>query len=182
MDTIQNQTESFFDSSSILEYLGIILLLIALYFIRKYLYKLDEYFNNKSKNPTGYIGKPWHISWSLILGIVFLLTQVISSGESDRFNLEPMSVFFNNPHPWHWFWLLLLSAEIIMFIVVIYQSLTHFGKFYGVIRSVVIILLMCLYFWAGMYMGLFFATVVGLYIIYRIFTMFYGRKKGLLTG
>ena len=133
------------------------------------------------KSP-GYIGKPWHISWSLIIGIVFLLTQLIGSGESDRYIPEHLSFSFNNLHPWHWFWLALLLCEAIMFIVVLYQSITHFGKHYGLIRSVMIILLMCLYFWAGMYMGLLFASIVAIYLIYRIFKLFYGRKKGLLTS
>ncbi|RLD33990.1 MAG: hypothetical protein DRI72_03860 [Bacteroidetes bacterium] len=182
MDTIQNSTDNYFDSSTMLLYFGIILLLVALYFIRKNVYRLDVYLNARRHTPDGYVGKPWHISWSLLLGIVFLLSQVVSSGEAERFNSEFPGIFFSNPHPWHWFWLLLLLSELTMFIIVVLQSVKHFGGSYGLIRSIVIILLMCLYFWTGMYTGLIFAAAVGLYLIYRVFRMFYGRKKGLLTS
>ena len=181
MDTLQNPVESWFDNSSIWLYAGIFVLLVALYFIRKYIYRLDVYLNKKLGNSNGFIGKPWHITWSLILGVVFLLTQVISSGASERFNQEGLYVFTNDPHLWHWFWLILLLAEITMFTVVTYRSIQHFGTPYGILRSLIIIVLMGFYFWAGMYMGLLFASIIGIYLIYKTFKMFYGRKKGLLT-
>lgn len=153
-----------------------------MYFIRQYLYKLDAYFNEKLNISPGFIGKPWHITWSLVLGIVFFLTQLLSSGASDDFNQKGMYVLTNNPHPWHWFWLALLLTEIAMFAFVTYRSIQHFGTGYGILRSLIIIILMGFYFWAGLYMGLLFAAVVALFIIYKVFKLFYGRKKGLLTS
>ncbi len=182
MDTIPHPNETLIDHSSVWLYIGIILLLITLYFIRKYLYKLDVYFNKIQNNTPGFIGKPWHITWSLILGIVFFLTQLLSSGTSDSFNQEGLHVFTDNPHPWHWFWLVLLLSEIIMFAAVTYQSIQHFGTPYGILRALIIIVLMGFYFWAGMYMGLVFAATVALFIVYKVFKLFYGRKKGLLTS
>lgn len=182
MDTITPPNESQFDNPSIWFYAGILLLLLAMYFIRQYLYKIDEYFNKKLHHSPGFIGKPWHITWSLILGIVFFLTQVLSSGTSDSFNREGLHVFTDNPHPWHWFWLALLLTEIAMFAVVTYQSIQHFGTPYGILRALIIIVLMGFYFWAGMYMGLAFAAIVALFIVYKVFKLFYGRKKGLLTS
>lgn len=182
MDTIQNPGVSWFEANSIAAYLGILVLLITLYFIRKYIYRLDVFLNEKMNNPGGFIGKPWHITWSLVLGIIFLLTQVVSSGASEDFNQKGLYVFTNNPHPWHWFWLALLLAEIMMFAIVTYISLQHFGALYGILRSLIIIVLMGLYFWAGMFMGLAFAAIVALFIVYKVFKLFYGRKKGLLTS
>lgn len=182
MDTISLTNESQFDNTSVWFYIGVIVLIVALYFIRKNIYRLDVYLNKKLDKSPGYIGKPWHISWSLMLGIVFFLTQVISSGESEAFNREGLRILFNNPHPWHWFWTVLLLAEIAMFAVVTYSSIEHFGTSFGILRSLVIIILMALYFWAGMYMGLLFASIVAIYLVYKVFVMFYGRKKGLLTG
>jgi len=182
LDTIQNPGGSQFDNSSVWLYAGILLLLVALYFIRKYIYRLDVYLNNKLGNPNGFIGKPWHITWSLILGILFFVSQLLSSGQSDRFKREGLYVFTNDPHLWHWFWLALLLTEIAMFAFVTYRSIEHFGTSFGILRSLIIIVLMGFYFWAGMYMGLLFAATVALFIVYKVFTLFYGRKKGLLTG
>ena len=182
MDTIPLANESPFDISSIWFYAGLFIMLVSLYFIRKYIYRLDVYLNKKNSNPDGFIGKPWHITWSLVLGIIFLLTQVMSSGASEDFNQKGLYVFTNNPQPWHWFWLALLLAEIAMFAFVTFRSVQHFGTTYGIIRSLIIIILMGFYFWAGMYMGLVFAATVALFIIYKVFKMFYGRKKGLLTS
>jgi hypothetical protein len=150
--------------------------------VRKYLYRLDVYLNKKTNNPEGFIGKPWHITWSLVLGIIFLLTQVLSSGASEDFNQKGLYVFTSDPHPWHWFWLVVLLTEIAMFAVVTYRSIQHFGTPYGILRSMIIIVLMGFYFWAGMYMGLIFAATVALFIIYKVFKLFYERKKGLLTS
>ena len=86
MDTIPFASENQFDNSSIWLYEAILLLLVALYFIRKYIYRLDVLLNEKTNTPDGFIGKPWHITWSLVLGIIFLLTQVVSSGASEDFN------------------------------------------------------------------------------------------------
>ncbi|PLW94865.1 MAG: hypothetical protein C0591_11900 [Marinilabiliales bacterium] len=182
MDTIPLANESQFDNSSIWLYAGILALLVALYFVRKYLYRLDVYLNKKTNNPEGFIGKPWHITWSLVLGIIFLLTQVLSSGASEDFNQKGLYVFTSDPHPWHWFWLVVLLTEIAMFAVVTYRSIQHFVTPYGILRSMIIIVLMGFYFWAGMYMGLIFAATVALFIIYKVFKLFYGRKKGLLTS
>lgn len=182
MDTIPFANENQFDNSSIWLYVAILLLLVALYFIRKYIYRLDVFLNEKTNNPDGFIGKPWHITWSLVLGIIFLLTQVVSSGASEDFNQKGLYVFTNDPHPWHWFWLALLLTEIAMFAAVTYQSIQHFGTPYGILRSLIIIVLMGFYFWAGMYMGLVFAATVALFIVYKVFKLFYGRKKGLLTS
>lgn len=182
MDTIPHPNESKFDNTSIWFYAGILLLLLAMYFIRQYLYKLDVYFNRKLNISPGYVGKPWHITLSLILGIIFLLTQVVSAGASESFSADGLYVFSNNPHPWHWFWLALILAEITMFAIVTFRSVQHFGSPYGILRALIIIVLMGFYFWAGMYMGLVFAAVVALFIVYKVFKLFYGRKKGLLTS
>jgi hypothetical protein len=182
MDTIPLANESQFDNSSIWFYAGILVLLVALYFVRKYLYRLDVYLNKKTNNPEGFIGKPWHITWSLVLGIIFFLTQVISSGASVDFNQKGLYVFTHDAHPWHWFWLALLLTEIAMFAIVTYQSIQHFGTPYGILRSLVIIVIMGFYFWAGVYMGFIFAATVALFIVYKVFKLFYGRKKGLLTS
>ena len=182
MDTLQNTGGSQFDNSSLWLYAGILVLLVVLYFIRKYMYRLDVFLNDKINNTDGFIGKPWHITWSLVLGIIFLLTQVVSSGASEDFNQKGLYVFTHNLHPWHWFWLVLLLTEIAMFAFVTFRSVQHFGTTYGIIRSLIIIILMGFYFWAGMYMGLAFAAIVALFIVYNVFKMFYGRKKGLLTG
>ena len=182
MDTIPFASENQFDTSSIWLYAGILVLLVVLYFIRKYIFRLDVFLNEKINNPNGFIGKPWHITWSLVLGIIFLLTQVVSSGASEDFNQKGLYVFTNNPHPWHWFWLALLLTEIAMFAAVTYQSIQHFGTPYGILRSLIIIVVMGFYFWAGMYMGLVFAATVALFIVYKVFKLFYGRKKGLLTS
>lgn len=182
MDTIPLANESQFDNSSIWFYAGILVLLVALYFVRKYLYRLDVYLNKKTNNPEGFIGKPWHITWSLVLGIIFFLTQVLSSGASVDFNQKGLYVFTHDAHPWHWFWLALLLTEIAMFAIVTYQSIQHFGTPYGILRSLVIIVIMGFYFWAGVYMGFIFAATVALFIVYKVFKLFYGRKKGLLTS
>jgi hypothetical protein len=163
-------------------YLSILVLLLALYFIRKYIYKLDEFFNKRLNVSNGYIGKPWHLSWSLVLGLLLFITQMLSTEQSESFNSNGLSVFFNNPHPWHWFWLILLLAEIVLFGVVTHQSIHFFGMRFGILRAIIIILLMVLFFWSGMYMGLLFASVAALFIIYKVFQLFYGRKKGLLTS
>lgn len=182
MDTTQSTQGDLFDAASPYYYLAIVLLLIALFFIRKYLFRLDIYLNSRNDNTSGYVGKPWHVSWSLVLGLIFLLSQVISGGESERFNTQAFSVFLNDAHPWHWFWLVLILTEIGMMVVVVYQSITHFGMASGLARSGIIVSLMCLFFWSGMYMGLLFAAAIALFIIYKIFRLFYGRKKGLLTS
>ena len=165
-----------------ISYLGILVLLIALYFIRKYLFKLDEYLNSKSDTSKGFIGKPWHISWSLVIGLALFITLIFSSGQSEPFKRDGLSVFIHNPHPLHWFWLLLIAIEVFMIVRVIYQSIKLFGINYGLIRSVIITLLMIGYFLAGMYMGLIFTATIALFIICKVFIMFYGRKKGLLTS
>jgi hypothetical protein len=182
LDTVSFANESLFDNTSAWFYIGILLLLLVMYFTRQYIYRLDVYINKKLNISPGFIGKPWHITWSLILGIVFLLTQIVSAGAAENFNNEGLYVFTSNPHPWHWFWLVLLLTEIAMFAIVTYRSIQHFGTPYGILRSMIIIVLMGFYFWAGMYMGLIFAATVALFIIYKVFKLFYGRKKGLLTS
>jgi hypothetical protein len=53
LDTTAVHEGSWFDSNTIFAYLGILALLIALYFMRKYIYKLDEFFNKNRKKANG---------------------------------------------------------------------------------------------------------------------------------
>lgn len=182
MDSLQSQSIVEADSSSLLQYAAFLCLLLALFLIRKYLYKLDIYLARKLPDNPSYTGKPWHVTWSFILGIVFMLTQLMGNGVAGSFDTIKPGIFLSNPHPWQWFWFILFLAELILMIRVIFQGIKHFGLSMGLIRSLIITILMCIYFLSGMYMSLFFVGIVAIYVIYRIFKLFYGRKKGLLTS
>ncbi len=180
MDSTQQATSLYSGPPLLLILAGMILLLVILYFVRKKLYRLDIYLSSKSGRGIGFRESPWHVSGSFILGLLFSLSLFLSSGKWESFN--PFS--FHGPadaSAWQWLGIFLLAAFTGMAVVVAIRSYRLFRARYGTIRSLVILPLMIIYFFAGMYTALFFLTLLALYLVYRFYILFFGRRRGLLT-
>jgi len=157
-----------------------ILLLVILYFVRKKLYRLDIYLSSKSGRGIGFRESPWHISVSFILGLLFSLSLFTGSGKWESFN--PFSFQgMGEASAWQWLSIVMLAGFAGMAVAVAIQSYRLFRPKYGIIRTLVLLPLMIIYFFAGMYTALFFLTLLALYLIYRFYVLFFGRRRGLLT-
>ncbi len=151
-DTTNQLTE--FASNEWTSLLLSVLLLLGLYFLQKYLYLFDR------KLLAGIVSekkpdlKPWPLWVGLILGFSAFLHDVFSPDDLN-FLESPWSLF-------QWAMLILGVATIGGLFV---QSLLIFGVGKGMLRSMVYLVLMVVYVYAGFISGLLVVGLLALFVL-----------------
>ena len=134
-------------------YLVSILILIALFFVQKYAFLIDRKLNQLSKNESNWEGKPWPLISGILLGIFTLLYNVFSP--------EDMQL---NPANWHWPEWALIICSFVLLVILILESISHFGIRLGLIRFLVLSLLAVGFFYAGLLAGLLIVAVLAIIV------------------
>lgn len=134
-------------------YLFTILLLIALYFVQKYMYIIDRKLAQAGNRELLEHRKPWPLFVAILSGLLIFLYNVFSpndlSFELSRWGME-------------WFF---FAIAIITLAGIVYESIHFFGLKSGLLRTAVYVILMLPYFYAGMISGFLLVTIFVLGIL-----------------
>lgn len=156
-------SDSFFQSEWAI-YLISFLVLVAMFFIQKYAYLIDQKLNEIYHSGSNWEGKPWPMLAGILLGIFTLLYNVFSP--------EDMHA---NPSYWRWPEWGLLCCFIVLFGALIFESISHFGGRVGIIRSLILGVLSVGFYYAGLLAGLLIVTILALAILFYFIR--YWRKQ-----
>lgn len=156
-------SDSFFQSEWAI-YLISFLVLVAMFFIQKYAYLIDQKLNEIYQSGSSWEGKPWPMLAGILLGIFTLLYNVFSP--------EDMHL---NPSYWRWPEWMLVCCFIVLFGALIFESVTHFGRRVGLIRSLILGVLSIGFYYAGLLAGLLIVTILALAILFYFIR--YWRKQ-----
>jgi hypothetical protein len=128
-----------------------IIVLIGLFFVQKYVYLIDRKLNQAGHSNSDWEGKPWPLVAAISLGILTMLYNVFS----------PEDIKYN-PSTWSWpEWLMVISV-VLLFITLSFESMSHFGFKYGLLRFLIIGSLMVAFFVAGFFAGLLITAVLAM--------------------
>ena len=123
-------------------YLISILILVALFFVQKYAYLLDRKLNQTRKTGSDWEGKPWPLLLAILLGVLTLLYNVFSPNDMQQ-----------NPVNWSWPEWILNICFIILFGVLAFESISHFGNRFGLVRILILGSLAVAFYFAGLLAG-----------------------------
>lgn len=143
-----------------------LLFLVGLYYLQRYLYKLDELLLKNEASKTIEKQKPWSLWIAILLGFSVFLYGVFSPNDLILIGSD-WSIFL-------WMILILLVVTIVGLFV---QSLMHFGTKKGLLRSFIYLVLITVYFYAGFISGLLVIGLIALFVLLFFFKYF----KNLLT-
>jgi hypothetical protein len=143
-----------------------LLFLVALYFLQKYLYLLDEKLLVNEDSKTVGKQKPWPLWIAILLGFSVFLYDVFSPNDLILFRGD-----------WPVFQWMMLILSVVTIVGLFGQSLLLFGIQKGLIRGFIYLILMAVFFFAGFISGL---LVIGLFILF-VLLFFIKYFKNQLT-
>jgi hypothetical protein len=129
-------------------------LFAGLFFIQKYIYILDQKLAKYSKRELVNNRKPWALYTGIFLGVFSFLYFMFSDKEQ--------ATFIDFKNIWHVLFFIVTATIVI---TIFYESIRNFGMKAGTIRSIVYVILMALYFYAGFISGLYLITIIALGIL-----------------
>ncbi len=162
MDTTTITQGNFENGWSI--YLISFLVLIALFFIQKYSYLIDQKLGKLYNPDFHWYGKPWPLLSGLLLGFIVFLFSVFLPGELSFFSLN-----------WGWPETSIAIIGIIIILGTAIESIKNFGIHYGILRIIITLILATGYFYAGLLAGLLFAGILAFVII--IYFILFWKKR-----
>lgn len=162
MDTITNSS-SFIDSPWSY-YVIMIAVLTLLFFVQKYAYLIDNKLMNIDNPEKFKEKKPWSLISALFLGLlVFILGVFVPDAISKNSNV------------WSWFEIVIAIFGLLIIIGLAFESFTLFGAKTGLLRFGIWLILTFGFFYAGLYTGLFLASILAIIII--IYFIFFWKKR-----
>jgi len=173
---LQSLVNSLFDWGKWYTYVWLIGWVVLLFFFWKYFYLLDETLNRLRKRPGGAVMKRWPVTWSALTGLVIGITMIFDSKEADWFFSEGIRVFAFYPSFWNYLWWVVCLLFFFLLVAMVVESIRHFGWLYGIIRSLVLLVVMNLYVFTGLLTGWIVAILLGLFLIFKLLAM--GRGGG----
>jgi len=156
MDTITSSGIT--DQNEWTVYIVSFLLLIVLFFIQKYAYLIDEKLNLKANTNSLWVGKPWPLFLGILLGMYTLLYNVFSP-----YNMQI------NPFNWKAPEWILVTGFVLLTGILAYESYTHFGLKFGLIRFFIFLLLTIGFYIAGIYIGLLIVALLAIVMLVYFF-------------
>lgn len=139
----------------------IVLIIIAYRFYIKYKI-LDTWYCKKARSQSKPLFKPWFIKFAVMPGLVIGGFQLFFQGELTWFRMEGMQIWGSYPSFWDWIlWASIMSVFLVGLLAII-QSFQRFSFKYGLIYSVVSLIIIGFYFFIGGITG---GLVVFLFVI-----------------
>lgn len=136
-----------------------LLLLTGLYFVQKYIYKLDQILSAYSKSKEVLRKKPWPLYAGISLGFLVFLYSLFSPHEIDL-------------KSWGLFEILVFGLIILIVAGVLMESIRYLGLKPGLIRSLIYLVLTGICFYAGFISGLLFVSLLALAVLIYFFRYF----------
>lgn len=135
-------------------YLVSILILVALYFVQRYAHYFDRKLNELGKDDSKWEGKPWPLIAGILLGTFSLLYNVFSPNDMQR-----------NPANWHWPEWALVICFFVLFGLLVFESISHFGIRLGILRFLILAGLTVGFYFAGLLAGLLIVALLAIVVI-----------------
>ncbi len=136
-----------------------LLLLTGLYFVQKYIYKLDQILSASAKPEEILRKKPWPLYAGISLGFLVFLYSLFSPHEIDL-------------KSWGLFEILVFSLIILIVAGILLESIRYLGLKPGLIRSLIYLVLTGICFYAGFISGLLFVSLLALAVLIYFFSYF----------